>query len=398
MTPLAPARLRTLLPLALVTGTSMLAMDLFLPAVPALQAGLHLDVATAQATVALFLAGLAASQLLWGEALTRWGPRRCVAVGVGGVALTSLGCALADSAVLLLSLRTLQGVAAGAAMVVVPAVLRSTLADADAVRGMAAIAMIEAIVPAAGPVLGALLLLFTDWRGTFWLLAAASLIALPWALRVSPRQLPGAGPHVAAGIGYGLLLRDRRYLRVALSHALCIGVLLGFVGSAPQWLQHQLGRGPGSFALLQVLGVAGFIALASQSGRISRRLGAGRAVRLGAALQVALCALLLALSLAGPPPFVAVLSIWGMYCAALAVRGPPGFSEALAVPPAQMGRATALLVLLMLLAGAATTQAVAPFLAGDAAWPLALAMLLPSLASLALVSPFPARAPAGAGA
>jgi MFS family permease len=59
---------RTVLPLALVSGTSMLAMDLFLPAVPSLQGALGIEVAQAQATVALFLAGLAGSQLLWDEA------------------------------------------------------------------------------------------------------------------------------------------------------------------------------------------------------------------------------------------------------------------------------------------------------------------------------------------
>jgi DHA1 family bicyclomycin/chloramphenicol resistance-like MFS transporter len=61
---------RTTLPLAVVACTSMLAMDLFLPAVPTLQRALAVDVERAQATVAIFLADLAASQLLWTEALT----------------------------------------------------------------------------------------------------------------------------------------------------------------------------------------------------------------------------------------------------------------------------------------------------------------------------------------
>src|SRR5262245_40815047 len=97
--------IRRLMPLALLTGTSMLAMDLFLPAVPALQASLRISVSQAQATIASFLAGLAASQLLWGEALNRLGPRRCALLGVGLLALASLGCALAPDIELLLALR-----------------------------------------------------------------------------------------------------------------------------------------------------------------------------------------------------------------------------------------------------------------------------------------------------
>jgi DHA1 family bicyclomycin/chloramphenicol resistance-like MFS transporter len=154
----ASTSLRTLLPLALLTGTSMLAMDLYLPAVPTLQSHLGVGVAQAQATVALFLAGLAASQLLWGELLNRIGPRHCVWWSVSLLALASAGCALAPGIELLWALRLLQGVAAGAATVVAASVIRATLGDADAVRGMATIASIEAIVPAAGPVLGTLLL------------------------------------------------------------------------------------------------------------------------------------------------------------------------------------------------------------------------------------------------
>ena len=77
--------IRTVLPMALVTCTSMLAMDLYLPAIPDLQRGLGLSVEQGQATVAVFLVGLGLSQLLWGAALQRLGPRNCVAAGMLGL-------------------------------------------------------------------------------------------------------------------------------------------------------------------------------------------------------------------------------------------------------------------------------------------------------------------------
>ena len=124
----SPASIRTILPLAFVTGVSMAAMDLYLPAVPALQAGMGISVPLAQATVAVYLAGLAGAQLLWGELLNRLGPRRCMEVGLVLLAVTSLGCALAPNIEMLLLLRLLQGVAAAAATVVAPTVVRATLA------------------------------------------------------------------------------------------------------------------------------------------------------------------------------------------------------------------------------------------------------------------------------
>lgn len=383
------ASIRTILPLAFVTGVSMAAMDLYLPAVPALQTGLGVSVSLAQATVAVYLAGLAGAQLLWGELLNRLGPRRSLQIGLALLAVTSLGCALAPGIESLLVLRLLQGVAAAAATVVAPTVVRATLGDADVVRGIAAISMVEAIVPAAGPVLGVLLLQLTDWRGTFWVLAALSLLVLPWVVRIAPRRLPGLD--LAHDASYAGILRNRHYVRLALSHALCIGALLTFLASAPQLLQHTLGLGGNAFALLQVLGVGSFMLGASQSGRVAKRLGHARAVRLGSTVQVAACALALLTAWAsGAPPYAVVAAYWMCFCGALAIRGPATFVDALTVPPAQMGRATALLVLALLAAGALGTQIVAPFLGGaNSAVPVFCGVLVQLLASAALVWRYP---------
>jgi MFS transporter, DHA1 family, multidrug resistance protein len=389
-----PASIRTILPLAFVTGVSMAAMDLYLPAVPALQTGMGISVPLAQATVAVYLAGLAGAQLLWGELLNRLGPRLCIQIGLLLLVLTSLGCAVAPNIETLLALRLLQGVSAAAATVVAPTVVRATLADADVVRGIAAISMVEAIVPAAGPVLGALLLRLTDWRGTFWVLAALALLVLPWVVKIAPRKLPGLDMQHDAG--YLGILSNRSYLRLAGSHALCIGALLTFLASAPQLLQHTLGLGTAAFALLQVLGVGSFMLGASQSGRLAKRLGHARVVRLGSVVQLLACSAALLLAWSGQPlPYAAVAAYWMCFCGALAIRGPATFVDALALPPAQMGRATALLVLALLAAGALGTQLVAPFLGhAQSAVPVFAGVLIQLLVSAALVWRYPVVAKA----
>lgn len=379
--------IRTVLPLSLVTGASMLAMDFYLPAVPNLQATLGIDVSLAQATIALFLAGLAASQLLWAEALSRFGPRSAVQAGLWLLLVSGLGCALAPSIEILLALRLLQGVAAGAAMVVAPSVVRATLSDADAVRGVATISMVEAIVPAAGPLFGAALLAHTDWRGTFWVLSALTLLVLPFAVRATPRALPGMDRSVNAS--YLTIIANRKFRKLALSHACSFGALIIFVSSAPQLVVHALGLGAAAFAGLQLIGVASFIVMASQAGRISKRLGTAGAIRLGATLHAVLCAVMLLLGLLAPPSFIVVALFWCAFCGALAVRGPATFSEVLALPPAQMGRASALLTLTVLLAGALGTQLAAPFMAGQSMTPLMTVMLFACVASLALLFPYP---------
>ena len=385
---MSSASVRTVLPMALVTCTSMLTMDLYLPAIPALQQGLGLSVEQGQATVAVFLAGLALSQLVWGSMLHRFGPRRCVTVGILGLLGTTLGCAFASNGAVLLAMRMLQGVAAGAATVVAPTVIRATLPEKDGVRGIAAIAMVEAIVPAAGPVAGTALLLVTDWRGTFWAIALLTLVAMPFAIRAAPAKLPGHDS--TAPVGYLRLMGSSRYVRIAMCHALGFGALITFVASAPQLFVQSFDAGPGAFAFTQVVGVSAFIILASQAGRISERIGAPRAIQLGAWLHVGLCAMLLAAAAAGVLTYAWTVAFWIAFCAVLAVRGPAAFSEALAVPAPQMGRASALLVLALLVAGAVGTQAAALFLEGSGTVAVASVMVALTLTSAVLVARYPA--------
>ena len=135
-----------------------------------------------------------------------------------------------------------------------------------------------------------------------------------------------------------------------------------------------------------------FMGMASQSARVSRRLGLAGAVRAGALFHVAICAALLVVAGFGVLSFAAVAVFWCAFCGAFAIRGPAAFSDALALPPSQMGRASAMMTLALLLAGALGTQIVAPFMGGATAVPLATAMLVLCALSLWGVTPYPGAA------
>jgi hypothetical protein len=85
-------------------------------------------------------------------------------------------------------------------------------------------------------------------------------------------------------------------------------------------------------------------------------------MQLGAILQVLACGVLLMATRMAALSLVSLAVFWCVFCGALAVRGPSAFSEALALPTAQIGRASAMLVLAILLAGALGTQVIAPLL------------------------------------
>jgi MFS family permease len=73
----------------------LLASDLYLPAIPVMAAELGASIPSAQATMALFMAALALSQLAWGWAADHFGDRRTIMAGTVLLGGGSLACALA---------------------------------------------------------------------------------------------------------------------------------------------------------------------------------------------------------------------------------------------------------------------------------------------------------------
>src|SRR3989475_6956655 len=68
--------------LTAIVGLGALSIDMFLPSLPAMTLAFGSDAATAQLTVTLFLAGLAAGQLVWGPLSDRLRRRRVLLAGL----------------------------------------------------------------------------------------------------------------------------------------------------------------------------------------------------------------------------------------------------------------------------------------------------------------------------
>ncbi|AIO69151.1 MFS transporter [Burkholderia oklahomensis] len=357
---------RSILPLALFTAVGLLATDLYLPAVPSLPQQLGGSIESAQATLAAFSAALAVSQLAWGAAADRLGHRRTLAFAVLLQLAAGAVCALAPSMGVLIGARVVQGFGVGAATVIVPAIVRQSFGDGGAVRALAWLGIIESAVPGLAPVVGAALLVVADWRMSFWIIVALSVVAAPLVFRVIPAASSTHAPaHADSGQragGYRRLLRSPVYLGYALGHALCFAALLAFVASAPQVVEIWLGAGPSTFSLMQACGVAAFMLTASRSGAWSDALGLDRVISLGALLQFAAAAAFLLLAHLELRSTALVVASWMLFCGSLGLRGPASMARALAAEPSIAGRAAGLLMFFGLGAAALATQAVAPFL------------------------------------
>ena len=377
----------------LIVGTTVIAIagtDLVLPAVPRLPGLLGGNLAESQLVLAGFTAGSAVGLLVFGELGARFDPRWILTGSLTAYAFASLLCALSGTLNELVMLRFAQGMASSGAAVFAPVFLRGLYGDGGAISALGALGSIESLVPALAPLVGVWLLGFGGWRTSFYLLALlAFLVATLVTLR--RQHLPVSPPIRGAG-GYLRLLRDRTFLRYAVSHSCTLGALLIFVFGSPTVMTTSLGGTLTDFIVMQCSGIACFIVTANLSGHLARRFGAEKVIWCGTLTAAAGGLLMSAYALGGGSDVRTVTAIFLLLNIGLAIRGPAGFHRAI-VASRDDARGAALTAMAILLTVSVGTASVAPFIALGLR-PLALGAAITAFAGVILLRVLPALADA----
>lgn len=252
--------------LGVLVALGPLTIDMYLPALPRITEDLGVSSSVGQLTLTGTLAGLALGQLLVGPLSDSLGRRRPLMAGIVLHMLASLLCMFAPNVAVLGVARGLQGLGAAAAMVVAIAVVGDLFTDSVAARVMSRLMLVIGVAPVVAPSLGAAVLLTASWHWVFAALVVLAGMLLVVAALVLPETLPVAHrrPLQVRGIAatYLSLLRDARFVVLALVSALAMSGLFGYISAAPFVLQGTYGLDQQDFAL--VFG-AGAIALITAS-------------------------------------------------------------------------------------------------------------------------------------
>lgn len=361
--------------------------DLVLPAVPMLPDVLGGNIAQAQLVLASFAAGTGIGLLLFGELGATLDNRRMLAFALLAYSLTSVAAAMSSSMSLLIALRFLQGVAASCGAVVTPGIVRELFDEKAAIKALGALGSIESLAPAIAPIVGVVLLGAYGWSASFWITAALALL-LSGLVALSGSRIPKILGNPSR-LGYWLLLRSPVFQRYALSQGFGLGALLVFVFAMPTVYVIAFGGDIREFIVMQLIGISSYIVAANLSGRLVHRFGAERVIYWGSALALAGCALTLTYGLAGGrEPWV----IWMLFLPfnmGFGFRGPPGFYLALQASAGDDARASALVILYVMLITAVGTATIAPLVALGL-WPAALAAFVLTALSLLVLRLLPA--------
>ncbi len=368
---------------ALATMLAALAMigpftiDTYLPSFPYIAADFSATPAQLQQTLSLYLFTTALMTLFHGTLSDSFGRRPVILWSLAAYIVASVGCALSAGLPQLLFWRAVQGLAAGAGIIVGRAVIRDSLDGHEAQRLMSWVTMIFGIAPAIAPVVGGWLQGLAGWRVIFWFLTAfgACLFAAT-ALRLpETHPQPARQPFRAAVLmrNYLRLGGDPKLVLLCLTIAFNFSGFFLYVVSAPAVIYDLLGLGETDFAWLFVPGIGGVMIGAFLSGRTARAVPPLRAVGIGYAVMAAAVLCNLAYCALWPPALPWTVLPVMLYTVGMSFAMPGATLLALELFPQLRGMTSSLQGFAHSLFAGLTAGLISPLVSGSALT-LALAM------------------------
>ena len=169
----------------LLSTVPIFSTDMYLPAIPKMVEGFGAPLKMVNLTLVLFLIFFAGSSLIWGTLSDKYGRKPVLLISTGIYSLASFLCAASDSVYHLIGFRMLQGIGGGAAMTMAMAMVKDAFIGKKRERVLVYQSSLMAVAPIIAPVIGAQVLRFTTWRGTFFILSAMGLLLFGGSLFLS---------------------------------------------------------------------------------------------------------------------------------------------------------------------------------------------------------------------
>ena len=339
-------------------------IDTYLPAFTGIAKAIGATPVEMQQTLSAYLFGFALMNLFHGSLSDSFGRRPVVLCGLVVFTLASAGCALSQNIGALVFFRALQGMSAGAGVVVSRAVIRDMFAPADAQRVMSQVTIYFGVAPAVAPMVGGFLFVHSDWHAIFWFLTLVGAVLwianyklLPETLHVSERQ-----PFNVRNLmrGYWELGGSARFLLLALASGIPFNGMFLYVLSAPVFLGEHLQLSPGEFFWFFTLTIGGIMGGAYLSGRLAGRIKPKHQIRHGFTIMLVVSVVNLALNLLFTPHVSWALIPLALYAFGWALMVPVVTLLVLDLIPERRGMASSLQACIGSLANALVAGAIAP--------------------------------------
>ena len=284
--------------LGLLSAMGPFAIDMYLPALPALGRTLHAEPVSVQWTLMAFFLAMGSCQLLYGPLSDMFGRKPPLIGGLVLFVLTSVACGLSSDVESLIAWRALQGVGACACTVTPRAMVRDLYTGAEAARLMSLLMLVFSVSPLLAPLAGSAAIAWASWRAVFFgvaMLGGLGLVLATLSLEETrPRSARVESTLASVGSAYRVLLRDRRFVGLSFVAGFGMATFFAYLANSSFVLIDHFGLTPSVYSMYFAMNAIAFIGSAQLTGPLTRRHGLVRVVRFAVAghalVMVGLCA------------------------------------------------------------------------------------------------------------
>lgn len=377
------AQRKLILLLAAATATGPLAMQIYLPALPAVQAGFGTSLALTQLTFSAFIFAIGPAQLMYGPLADRFGRRPILVAGMILALAGSIACVIAPSIEWLIGARILQAVGGASGLVIARAILSDLYGTEEMAGKLATVVMVMVVAPTIAPLAGGFLTGWFGWRSIFVLVSILGLMVIGAILRWLPETLRNeAGtPRPSLASGVSGLLRRPLFHAYSLQSVFALGMFYVFISTAPYLMESVMGRSAREYGIWFLLLAAGYMLGNLTSSHYSGRSGIDRMIVLGSVVALVGAGAMTGLVGLGLWTPVALFLPMTLITYSNGLCAPNAQTGAVRQAPDHAGTASSIVGFMQQTVGAALVQLVSLL---DSDSPLTLAMFLLVTAVLAL--------------
>ncbi|MEO1137673.1 MAG: multidrug effflux MFS transporter [Pseudomonadota bacterium] len=246
------------------------AIDLYLPAFPAISAGFGTGIDEIEATVAIYLVGSAIGQIVLGPIADAYGRRRVLISGIALFVVASLLLGASKTLDEFYFWRFMQAIGGAGSVAVFP-IVRDQFGPRDSPQVISYMMAVIVIAPIIAPVIGGYVLLFTNWRAIFGLIAVigAAVLLSTLALIEENRVTVKTPKPLRIFSHYRAVFAEPRVCLSILTSGFAFGGLFAFVAGAPYVYISYFGIAAENFGYLFALNAAAMIVANVVNGRLS---------------------------------------------------------------------------------------------------------------------------------
>ena len=251
-----------LIVLGTMTAFGPMIIDMYLPALPAVQQQFNTSTSSIQLTLSFAMIGLALGQFIFGSLSDVFGRKKIALIILSVFVLASCGAIFITTFPLFLLIRLVQGLTAGGIIVIAKAFAGDYYQGNTLAKFLASIMVVNGIVTILMPLLGGLSLSLGSWRIIFVILTAISIIMLCGVTFNMPTT--HHSEHVTANFkhifsDFGRLLKRPRFIIPMFLQGLTYVMLFSFSSASPFITQKIYHMTPQQFSVMIAINGIGLI-------------------------------------------------------------------------------------------------------------------------------------------